>query len=217
MVVEKRGAFPPLFCDSARVDAERPGSAGVRKAAQAATRCAYHGRQEHREAPMRGLMMDRPLLLSALLEHAGECHGSTEIAARDFDGTIFRYDYAAARMRAKQLAQAIGALGPGNRGARHRAGRARGHARLELPPPLRDVLRRLGHRCRAPHHQSPPAPRPAPLHHRPLRRFLAVLRSRDPVAGGEPRTGPEERPRLLPDGRRRRSPEAHVATRAALL
>jgi len=66
---------------------------------------------------MRGLMMDRPLLISALLEHAGEYHGSTEIAARDFDGTIFRYDYAAARMRAKQLAQAIGALGiaPGER------------------------------------------------------------------------------------------------------
>jgi hypothetical protein len=66
---------------------------------------------------MRGLMMDRPLLVSALLEHAGEYHGSTEIAARDFDGTIFRYDYAAALVRAKQLAQAIGALGiaPGER------------------------------------------------------------------------------------------------------
>lgn len=66
---------------------------------------------------MRGLMMDRPLLISALLEHAGECHGSTEIAARNFDGTIFRYDYAAALVRAKQLAQAIGALdvAPGER------------------------------------------------------------------------------------------------------
>ena len=66
---------------------------------------------------MRGLMMDRPLLISALLEYAGEYHGSTEIAARDFDGTIFRYDYAAALVRAKQLAQAIGALGiaPGER------------------------------------------------------------------------------------------------------
>ena len=66
---------------------------------------------------MRGLMMDRPLMVSALLEHAGEYHGSTEIAARDFDGTIFRYDYAAALIRAKQLAQAIGALGiaPGER------------------------------------------------------------------------------------------------------
>jgi fatty-acyl-CoA synthase len=66
---------------------------------------------------MRGLMMDRPLMVSALLEHAGEHHGSTEIAARDFDGTIFRYDYAAALVRAKQLAQAIGALGiaPGER------------------------------------------------------------------------------------------------------
>ncbi len=66
---------------------------------------------------MRGLMMDRPLLVSALLEHAGEYHGSTEIAARDFDGTIFRYDYAAALVRAKQLAQAIEALDvtPGER------------------------------------------------------------------------------------------------------
>ncbi|MBW2541823.1 MAG: long-chain-fatty-acid--CoA ligase [Deltaproteobacteria bacterium] len=66
---------------------------------------------------MRGLMMDRPLLVSALLEYAGEYHGSTEVVARDFDGTIFRYDYAAARVRAKQLAQAVEALGiaPGER------------------------------------------------------------------------------------------------------
>jgi fatty-acyl-CoA synthase len=57
------------------------------------------------------------LLLSAVLEHAGRCFGSTEIAARELDGTIFRYDYATALVRARQLAQAIGALGvaPGER------------------------------------------------------------------------------------------------------
>jgi len=66
---------------------------------------------------MRGLMMDRPLMLSALLQHGGECHGGSEIVAREFDGSIFRYDYATALVRAKKLAQAIGALGvaPGER------------------------------------------------------------------------------------------------------
>ena len=60
---------------------------------------------------MRGLQMDIPLMVSAILQHAAEFHGSTEIVAREIDGSIFRYNYCEAHRRAKQLAQAITRLG----------------------------------------------------------------------------------------------------------
>jgi fatty-acyl-CoA synthase len=66
---------------------------------------------------MRGLMMDMPLMLSGILEHAAEAHATTEIVAREIDGSILRYDYARAHERAKRLAQALTRLGvrPGER------------------------------------------------------------------------------------------------------
>jgi acyl-CoA synthetase (AMP-forming)/AMP-acid ligase II len=66
---------------------------------------------------MRGLMMDDPLLVSAILEHAAVYHGDTEIVAREIDGSFFRYDYRRAHQRAERLAQAILRLGvaPGDR------------------------------------------------------------------------------------------------------
>src|SRR5262244_1132161 len=67
---------------------------------------------------LRGLMMDMPLLVSSLIEHAGLYHGDTEMVSRlvegpDPDGAraVHRYTYAAARKRAKQLAQALARLG----------------------------------------------------------------------------------------------------------
>jgi 3-(methylthio)propionyl---CoA ligase len=65
----------------------------------------------------RGLMMDMPLLVSSLIEHAGLYHGDTEIVSRTIEGPIRRYTYADARKRAKQLAQALARLGvrPGDR------------------------------------------------------------------------------------------------------
>jgi acyl-CoA synthetase (AMP-forming)/AMP-acid ligase II len=59
---------------------------------------------------MRGLMMDRPLLISSLLEHAAFVFGSVEIATRTVEGPVHRYTWAAARQRSKQLAQALQAL-----------------------------------------------------------------------------------------------------------
>ena len=56
---------------------------------------------------MRGLMMDRPLLISSLLEHAAEVFGSVEIVTRSVEGPIHRYTWPAARKRSKQLAQAL--------------------------------------------------------------------------------------------------------------
>jgi fatty-acyl-CoA synthase len=59
---------------------------------------------------MRGLMMDRPLLVSSLLEHAALVFGSVEIVTRSVEGTIHRYTWTDARRRSKQLAQALAAL-----------------------------------------------------------------------------------------------------------
>ena len=59
---------------------------------------------------MRGLMMDRPLLVSSLLEHAAEVFASVEIVTRTVEGPIHRYTWTAARQRSRQLAQALHAL-----------------------------------------------------------------------------------------------------------
>ncbi|CAN5701845.1 long-chain fatty acid--CoA ligase [soil metagenome] len=66
---------------------------------------------------MPGLMMDAPLLVSSVLEHAARIHGTTEIVARTAEGGIHRTTYAEAHTRAKQLAKALAQLGvrPGDR------------------------------------------------------------------------------------------------------
>ena len=67
---------------------------------------------------MDGLMMDRPLLVSALIEHADAYHGDTEIVSRTVEGPIHRTTYArGAAARAKRVANALTRLGirPGDR------------------------------------------------------------------------------------------------------
>jgi len=66
---------------------------------------------------MQGLMMDRPLLVSMLIEHAGIYHAEEEIVSRTVEGPIHRYAYADARRRSKQVANALRRLGikPGDR------------------------------------------------------------------------------------------------------
>jgi 3-(methylthio)propionyl---CoA ligase len=66
---------------------------------------------------MRGLMMDRPLLIGALIQYAAEYHGDTEIVTRTVEGPIHRYTYLEAERRARQLAKALKRLGvgPGDR------------------------------------------------------------------------------------------------------
>jgi len=54
-----------------------------------------------------GLMMDRPLLISGILEHAAAQFGDTEIVARETHGPIFRYTYADCAARARRLANAL--------------------------------------------------------------------------------------------------------------
>ena len=66
---------------------------------------------------MQGLMCDRPLLISAIIEHAATYHRDTEIVSRTVEGGLHRYTFAEAERRCKQLARALLRLGiePGDR------------------------------------------------------------------------------------------------------
>jgi len=66
---------------------------------------------------MHGLMQDRPLLISSLIEHAATFHPHTEIVSRLPEGTVHRTDWLGVRQRARQVANALQALGvqPGER------------------------------------------------------------------------------------------------------
>ena len=66
---------------------------------------------------MRGLMGERPLLVTACLQHAATFHGDTEIVSRSVEGPIHRYTYADAERGARRLAKALLRLGiaPGDR------------------------------------------------------------------------------------------------------
>jgi acyl-CoA synthetase (AMP-forming)/AMP-acid ligase II len=58
-----------------------------------------------------GLMMDQPLLLSSVIEHAAAQYGDVEIVSRETHGPLFRYTYADCAKRARKLAHALGQLG----------------------------------------------------------------------------------------------------------
>ena len=58
-----------------------------------------------------GLMMERPLLLSSIIEHAELQFGDAEIVSRETHGPLLRYTYGACARRARQLANALQALG----------------------------------------------------------------------------------------------------------
>ena len=58
-----------------------------------------------------GLMMDRPLLISGIIEHAAAQFGNTQIVSRETHGPIFRYTYADCAARVRRLANALRHLG----------------------------------------------------------------------------------------------------------
>jgi fatty-acyl-CoA synthase len=60
---------------------------------------------------MRGLIMDRPLLISSLIQHVDLVSGDREIVARTVEGPIHRYTYRDAHTRSRQLANALTGLG----------------------------------------------------------------------------------------------------------
>ena len=60
---------------------------------------------------LQGLMMQMPLLISSLSEHADRHHGDAEIVSRRVEGDIHRATYRDLHSRARQMANALGALG----------------------------------------------------------------------------------------------------------
>ena len=60
---------------------------------------------------MLGQIMDRPLLISTLLEHAESTHGCSEIVSRRCEGDIHRYTMRDAAKRARKIANLLGRLG----------------------------------------------------------------------------------------------------------
>lgn len=58
-----------------------------------------------------GLMMDMPLLLSGIIEHAATQHGAAEVVSRETHGPLFRYTYADCAVRARKLANALAGMG----------------------------------------------------------------------------------------------------------
>ncbi|MDX1494512.1 MAG: long-chain fatty acid--CoA ligase [Longimicrobiales bacterium] len=62
---------------------------------------------------MRGRMMEVPLLVSSLIEHAGTVHPSQEIVTRTVEGPIHRSSWGDVRRRSRQLASALTESGIG--------------------------------------------------------------------------------------------------------
>ena len=60
---------------------------------------------------MLGLMQDRPLLISQIIDFAAAYYPDVEIVTRTVEGPIHRYGYRDAAKRAKQLAEALQGLG----------------------------------------------------------------------------------------------------------
>jgi len=66
---------------------------------------------------LRGMMMDRPLLVSSVIDFAAETYPDVQVVSQTVEGGIHRYGYAQARERIGRLANALIGLGikPGDR------------------------------------------------------------------------------------------------------
>ena len=80
---------------------------------------------------MLGLMQNRPLLISGIVDYAASWHGGREIVSRDAEGAIHRSNYAEVAGRAKRVANALDALGAGH-GDRVATLAWNGHRHLEI-------------------------------------------------------------------------------------
>jgi fatty-acyl-CoA synthase len=58
-----------------------------------------------------GQMMQKPLLISSLIEHADRYFGQSEIVSRRVEGDIHRYNYTECHRRSKKLANALSNFG----------------------------------------------------------------------------------------------------------
>jgi fatty-acyl-CoA synthase len=59
-------------------------------------------------------MMNRPLMIASIIQHADRCHGEAEVVSRTVEGPIHRYTYRDAHARARRLANALARLGVGD-------------------------------------------------------------------------------------------------------
>ena len=60
---------------------------------------------------MNGLMMQQPLLISSLIQHAERFHADTEIVSRRVEGDIHRTNYRQLAARSRRMANALAGLG----------------------------------------------------------------------------------------------------------
>ncbi len=56
---------------------------------------------------LNGLMMDRPLTIASLIDHAARYHGGTEIVSVEADGDVLRSDWAGVGVNARRLGSAL--------------------------------------------------------------------------------------------------------------
>ena len=123
---------------------------------------------------MRGLMMDFPLAIPALLRRAAQLGGSRELVSRWPDRSITRSTHAEFARRSYALA--VGAVV-----ARAAQGRSRRHAVLEPPSAPGGLLRDPARRWRLAHAEPAPPPGRSRLHRQP-RRGSHPHRRRQPAA-----------------------------------
>ncbi|HEX7649429.1 MAG TPA: 3-(methylthio)propionyl-CoA ligase [Noviherbaspirillum sp.] len=67
--------------------------------------------QHYPKSPLMGQMMSQPLLISSIIKHADRYYGDNEIVSRRVEGDIHRYTYRECHKRARQMANALEALG----------------------------------------------------------------------------------------------------------
>ena len=159
-----------------------------------------HSREDVRM--LRGMMMDRPLLVSSVIDFAAEVYPDVQVVSQTVEGGIHRYGYAAGARAHRPAGERAGR-------ARRQARRPGGDAGLERLPPLRALLRHRRHRRGLPHHQSAAVPRADHLHRQPRRGHGAVLRRDLPAAGGEGRARAQDHQDLRADD----GPRAHAGQR----
>ena len=64
---------------------------------------------QYPKSPLMGQMMDQPLLISSIIQHADRHFGSNEIVSHRVEGDIRRYTYRDCHCRARQLANVLAA------------------------------------------------------------------------------------------------------------
>ncbi len=146
---------------------------------------------------LEGLMQnDFPLTLNHIRRRMASCNLGAEVVTLLEDGSVQRIGHAAVAERIDRLARVLAGLGV-------RAGRPRGHLRMEQPAPLRAVLRGAVHGRGAAHAQHPPVRGAADLHRQPRRGQGHLRRRVARSRAGQTRADVRQRGALRGDGRRR--------------